>query len=67
MRRKDEERHRRGKPFYTIKDIAERWDVTDRTVQRTIERGDLVAHRFGGSVRVSGEDLFTYEAARRGR
>lgn len=47
--------------YYTIKDIAERLRVSERHVRRLIERGDLVATRFGGSVRVSETDLQTYE------
>lgn len=54
------------KVFHTVKEIAARWESCDRSVRREIKAGNLVAHRFGGSVRISDEDLMVYERLRRG-
>ena len=43
--------------FFTIPEVAERLDVTTRTDRRWIKRGELVAHRFGGVVRIAEADL----------
>ena len=36
-----------------IPEVAERLHVATRTVRRWIKSGDLVAHRFGGVVRIA--------------
>jgi excisionase family DNA binding protein len=51
--------------FYTIKRVAERYDVCERTVQRWIKSGRLNAHKFGRSARISNDDLVLMEAAAR--
>lgn len=58
---------RRDKPtqFFTIAEVAERLDVSTRTVRRWIRSGDLVAHRFGGVVRIAESDLRSFLAAHR--
>jgi excisionase family DNA binding protein len=61
--RKD--RRQRSQRFYTIAEIADRLGVSTRTVHRWIANGDLVAHRLGGSLRVSESDLELFLAARR--
>lgn len=43
--------------FFTIAEVAEIVEVTTRTVRRWLKSGDLVAHRFGGVVRISEDDL----------
>jgi excisionase family DNA binding protein len=43
--------------FFTIAEVAEIVEVATRTVRRWIRSGDLVAHRFGGAVRISEDDL----------
>jgi excisionase family DNA binding protein len=43
--------------FFTLADVAEIADVSPRTVRRWLKSGDLVAHRFGGVVRISEHDL----------
>jgi excisionase family DNA binding protein len=57
----------RDKPiqFFTIAEVSERLDVSTRTVRRWIESGDLVAHRFGGVVRIAEGDLHAFLAAHR--
>ncbi len=52
--------------YFTVKQIAERHHASEKTVRREIERGNLIAHRFGSSVRVSAADLKAYERLRRG-
>ena len=43
--------------FFTIAEVAEIVEVTTRTVRRWIRSGDLVAHRFGGVVRISEDEI----------
>lgn len=52
--------------FFMIADVAERLDVVTRTVSRWIRSGELVAHRFGRSVRIAEVDLRAFFAAHRG-
>jgi excisionase family DNA binding protein len=58
----------RDKPnlFFTIAEVAEHLNVATRTVRRWIGSGDLVAHRFGGVVRIAEGDLRVFLAAHRG-
>jgi excisionase family DNA binding protein len=51
--------------FFTIPDVAESSQVSTRTVRRWIESGELIAHRFGRSVRVADDDLRVFFACRR--
>jgi excisionase family DNA binding protein len=51
--------------FFTIREVAERLDVATRTVRRWIKSGDLVAHRFGGAVRIAESDLKAFLARHR--
>ncbi len=50
-----------GLPFYTIRLIADRWQVSEKKVYRLIKKGELVAHRFGSQWRISEVDLRTFE------
>lgn len=43
--------------FFTITQAAELLEVSSRTVRRWIDTGRLVAHRFGGTVRIADPDL----------
>jgi excisionase family DNA binding protein len=54
-----------GRQFFAMAAIAQQLDVSPRTVHRLIKSGELVAHRFGGSVRVSEVDLKQFLVARR--
>jgi excisionase family DNA binding protein len=51
--------------FFTIAEVAERLRVSTRTVRRWIEKGDLIAHRPGGIVRVAESDLRAFLAVHR--
>jgi excisionase family DNA binding protein len=60
-------RHRDNQiKFFTIAEVAERLRVSTRTVRRWIKAGDLVAHRFGGVVRIAETDLRAFLALHRG-
>ena len=39
--------------FFTTAEVAKCLDVSTRTVRRWMESADLVAHRFGGVVRIA--------------
>ncbi len=54
------------KHFYSLPEVANRYDVSVRTVRRWIKNGELVAHRIGRQLRISAEDLRTFEKLRRG-
>ena len=43
--------------FFTIKQIAERLQVSERTVHRLISSGHLRSYRIGANVRISAADL----------
>jgi len=65
-RRKRKARAEDGK-FYTFAEVGERLAVSDRTVHRWVERKNLVAHRFGGALRISSIELASFVThARRG-
>ncbi len=49
--------HKRKRTFWTVKGIADHLDVSTRTVMRWIADGDLIAHKFGRSTRISDADL----------
>ncbi len=55
----------KNKAFWTIRGVAEHLEVSERTVLRWIDSGDLVAHRFGRSVRISDHDLRAFLAQHR--
>lgn len=51
--------------FYTIAETAGLTGVCTRSVRRWIDRGDLVAHRFGRAVRIAEADLRAFLAVHR--
>ncbi len=54
-----------AKPFYSLPEVANRYDVSVRTVRRWVVAGELIAHRFGRQLRISAQDLKTFEKLRR--
>lgn len=52
-------------PFFTITQLAERWQCSEKTVRRKIDRGELPAHKFGGLQRIGGVDVSDYERRNR--
>ena len=53
----DERQSKLEQKFLTVAEIAERLNVSTRTVQRFIAAGGLPVHRFGRSVRISETDF----------
>lgn len=49
----------------TIKQVADRCSVSDRTVRRWINSGQLVAHRIGRITRVAEIDIAAFLALQR--
>jgi excisionase family DNA binding protein len=56
------EKSHRDKPiqFFTVAEVAERLDVSIRTVRRWIQDGLLIVHRINGVVRISESDLLAF-------
>ena len=53
----DEQQSKLEQKFLTVAEIAERLNVSTRTVQRFIAIGRLPVHRFGRSIRISETDF----------
>ena len=51
--------------FYTVRQVAERWQCSEKKVRRMIERGELIAHRLGSQLRISAADLTACERLNR--
>jgi len=51
--------------FFTVADVAERLDVSIRTVRRWIQNGLLIVHRINGLVRISEADFQAFLATHR--
>lgn len=51
--------------FFTLQQAAERLQVSIRTIRRWIAAGELTAHRFGGVIRISEQDLLVFLALHR--
>jgi excisionase family DNA binding protein len=47
----------RTRPLLSVAAVAERLNVSTRSVRRSIARRDLRKHRIGGQIRVSEADL----------
>ncbi len=50
----------KGDPFLTIPKVAEELDISERSVWRLVEDGELSAHKFGASTRIRRSDLDAY-------
>ncbi len=51
--------------FYAIKTVAESLEVSTRTVRRWIARGELIAHRVNGVIRIAEADVRAFLAQHR--
>jgi excisionase family DNA binding protein len=51
--------------FFTVAEVAECVDVSTRSVRRWIKSGDLIAHHFGGAVRIAESDFRAFLAIHR--
>ncbi len=47
--------------YYTIKELAELWNVCELTIKRMIKRKHLKAYNIGRAVRISPEAIEQYE------
>ena len=54
-----------GEVFLTVKQVAARWQASERQVHRLIASGELPVHRFGRSVRIAERDVRLFELDRR--
>ena len=54
-----------GEKFLTRETVADRLDVSIRSVDRWIRDGDLKAHKFGRSVRILENELAAFTARSR--
>jgi excisionase family DNA binding protein len=58
----------RPKPLLSVGAVADRLDLSQKTIRRWIERGELPAHHLGRAIRISEEDLALYlHKQRKGR
>jgi len=53
------------KQWNTLKDLAEKWQVTAKTVRRYIRSGKLHACKIGGGYRISPSSVQSFEKATR--
>lgn len=51
--------------FWSVGELAARWNVSSKTVRRWIDDKKLHSHRFGRQIRVSDEDADSFVASRR--
>lgn len=49
------------KKTYRVDELADAWDVSRKTVEREIKRGELEAIRVGHALRIKREDIEAYE------
>ena len=52
-------------PLFTLAQVAERLQVSTKTVRRWIENDDLIAHRLGRQLRIGESDLQAFIRMRR--
>lgn len=51
--------------FHSIPQVADRFQVSEKTVRRWIEQGLLPVHRLGRQIRISDRDLEIFLSSRR--
>ncbi len=51
--------------FYTVREVAANLLVSEKTVRRWIDVGELTAHRLGRQIRISEADLLAFIRTRR--
>lgn len=52
-------------PMLKVRDVASQLVVSEKTVRRWIDRGDIHVHRLGRQIRISVDDLAAFSASRR--
>lgn len=53
------------KPFFSVSEIAQALGVSEKTVRRRIDLGEIAVHRIGRQLRISQDDYQAYVAKRR--
>ena len=53
------------RPFLTIPQVAAHWQVSTKKVLRLIQKGELIAHKFGAQWRIAHADLVNFERLHR--
>lgn len=53
------------RPFYTIRSLALRLDVSERMVRKLLHEGQLASYRVGKARRIAPEDVDSFLAERR--
>lgn len=51
----------REERFFTVKQLAARWQISERQVHRFIQSDALVASKFGRSLRIAERDVLLFE------
>jgi excisionase family DNA binding protein len=51
----------KSESLLTLQDLAARWQVSLKSVRRIVTRSELKVHRIGHQIRISVEDVITYE------
>ena len=51
--------------LFSVPEAADQLGISEKSVRRAIDRGDLVKHRIGRLVRISEQDLAAFVALRR--
>lgn len=49
--------------FYTIKDVAKLLSVSEKTVRRTLDSGEMVYYQVGRQKRIAKSDIESYLAS----
>ncbi len=53
------------RPYWTVAQYAGRFQCSKKKVYRLIKKGELIAHRFGGQLRIAEADGRSYERLHR--
>jgi len=62
---KDTAQAGKGKPFRTVAEVADEFDVCEKTVRRWIRGGELRVYRIGRLLRIASADLDAFAKSRR--
>lgn len=54
-----------GRPFFTIKSLAQRLAVSQRTVENLVSSGQITSYTIGTARRIDPDDVDSYLARRR--
>jgi len=51
--------------FFTILSLAERWQVSPKTIRRMVSRKEILIHRIGKQIRISADQVVIHERSSR--